>query len=629
MALTSQQVFLAILRADASQAVSEFRKVDGQVDQVTTSSVSRFSKFSTVAKGALAGIGTAAVFSLGKQAVGAASDLNESINAVEVTFGDAAAGVLDLGEKAANAVGLSNAEFNTLAVSFSSFATKVAGEGGDVVGTIETLTQRAADFASVMNIDVAEAARIFQSGLAGEAEPLKRFGINLLDSEVKAYALAEGIIKVGETMTEAQKVQARYGLLMQETSKTSGDFANTSDGLANSQRRVSAQLTNVSAKIGATLIPAIEDAIPVVEGLITVLDKIGGTSISNPFQFDTQDTVDAFIDTTGEMEKYHSEFEGGIDLSKRYSDAQNLVAREIANAKVEFDQAAALVTFYSENMSGVEAAVSAALTAQERQNDALAEQRSKFDAAADSVYALHDAEYAAARAIEDANEALSTADGDLYAIRQQTERAAVAIGDLADEQVTATGVTRDSAQGQRVWTQKMLESAAALSGPLRSETLAYIARMNGIPESKITEIRAQDNASAILMDHLARLGAIPREVTTRLRVTGQTVTRGGDIIGQRSTDGTIKVGATGGIVTRPTMALIGEAGPEAVVPLNRAPGASPLPGPLPAMTSTTTTFAPNITVNAGMGADGARIGNLIIETIKQYERHNGAGWRST
>lgn len=37
------------------------------------------------------------------------------------------------------------------------------------------------------------------------------------------------------------------------------------------------------------------------------------------------------------------------------------------------------------------------------------------------------------------------------------------------------------------------------------------------------------------------------------------------------------VGATGGIVTRPTIAKIGEAGPEAVVPLNRTPGSSPLP----------------------------------------------------
>lgn len=41
-------------------------------------------------------------------------------------------------------------------------------------------------------------------------------------------------------------------------------------------------------------------------------------------------------------------------------------------------------------------------------------------------------------------------------------------------------------------------------------------------------------------------------------------------------EGAYAKGAEGGIVTRPTFALIGEAGPEAVVPLNRTPGSSSL-----------------------------------------------------
>jgi len=49
-------------------------------------------------------------------------------------------------------------------------------------------------------------------------------------------------------------------------------------------------------------------------------------------------------------------------------------------------------------------------------------------------------------------------------------------------------------------------------------------------------------------------------------------------IGQAGTSMHRIVGQHGGIVRRPTMALIGEAGPEAVVPLDRAPGASPLSG---------------------------------------------------
>jgi hypothetical protein len=434
--------------------------------------------------------------------------------------------------------------------------------------------------------------------------------------------LREGLIDVGETMSEATKVQARYGLLMELTSKTSGDFRNTSDSLANSQRRVKAQLTNVSAEIGARLIPAIEDAIPVVEGLIDVLDKIGGTSIENPFQFDTQDTVDSIIEATGEMEHYHSEFEGGIDLSKRYSDTQNLVAREVANAKVEFDEAARLTAMYAERMHGAEASVRDALEAQERQNEVLAEQRDRFQNAADAVYNLHDAERAAYEAIQAANEILEDEEASLYDIRAANEDAAKAIDDVVTAQVEASGVTRDSTLGARKWTEAMLYNASTMDGPVKNATLEHIARMNGIPEEKITEIMAQDNAALILADHLRRLGAIPREVTTRLRVTGQTVTRGGDGIGARATNLVSVAGATGGIVTRPTMALIGEAGPEAVVPLNTTPGSSPLPGG----GLGGATF--NITVNAGMGADGARIGNTLIEVIKQYERHNGAGWRS-
>ena len=68
--------------------------------------------------------------------------------------------------------------------------------------------------------------------------------------------------------------------------------------------------------------------------------------------------------------------------------------------------------------------------------------------------------------------------------------------------------------------------------------------------------------------------------------------------------------AKGGIVTGPTNALIGEAGPEAVIPLSgkNAGGMG-------------STF--NITVNAGVGTDGAVVGRQIIDAIRKYERSSG------
>ena len=221
----------------------------------------------------VAAMGVAAVGALAVSSVKAASDLGESINAVNVTFGSAAGGILTLGENAAKAVGMSKTEFNGLAVQFSNFATTIAGPGGDVAKTMGDLTTRAADFASVMNLDVAEAAGLFQSGLAGETEPLRAYGIDLSAAAVETYALANGIATSGTEMTEAQKVQARYGLLMDSTSKSAGDFANTSDSLANRQRIMAAEFQNAKAGLGEALIPAMSSAAGIATGL---LEKFNG-----------------------------------------------------------------------------------------------------------------------------------------------------------------------------------------------------------------------------------------------------------------------------------------------------------------------------------------------------------------
>jgi hypothetical protein len=252
---------------DALDKVSQ--SVDGVTDQVNVTTKSFVNWSGAIKKAAVpAGIALAAVGAMATKAVGAASDLGESINAVNVVFGKASEGILGLSRDAATAVGLSQTEFNSLAVQFSSFAEKIAGPGGDIVGTIQSITNRAADFASVMNLEVADAARIFQSGLAGETEPLKKFGIDLSEAAVKAYAMANGIGDGSGQLTEQEKILARHGALMEQTNKTQGDFANTSDNLANRQRIVGAQFKDLQADLGQALIPAFEALLGVGQKVI-------------------------------------------------------------------------------------------------------------------------------------------------------------------------------------------------------------------------------------------------------------------------------------------------------------------------------------------------------------------------
>jgi hypothetical protein len=231
--------------------------------QSSVSSLGRNFATAGIAIGAI-GVGLA-------KTVQTASSYAESVNAVNVAFGKSAQGIIDFGKTAATTLGVSQVDFNNAAVRFSAFAERIVGSGGDASKFIAEISTRASDFASVFNIEVSEALQVFQSGLAGEAEPLKRFGINLLDTEVKAYAVRTSLIKQGETMTEQQKVIARYGLLMEATAKTSGDFANTSDGLANQMRILKAEVSNTQIEIGNQLLPVMAELLPIVRDLVSEL----------------------------------------------------------------------------------------------------------------------------------------------------------------------------------------------------------------------------------------------------------------------------------------------------------------------------------------------------------------------
>jgi hypothetical protein len=68
--------------------------------------------------------------------------------------------------------------------------------------------------------------------------------------------------------------------------------------------------------------------------------------------------------------------------------------------------------------------------------------------------------------------------------------------------------------------------------------------------------------------------------------------------------------ADGGLVKGPMLGLVGEAGPELIVPLDRLNG-------------TRSGSVINVTVNAGMGTDGAEVGREIVQAIKTYERRSG------
>src|SRR3990172_8687243 len=187
--------------------------------------------------------------------IGAASDMNETLSKSKVIFGGSAEAVEDFGNTAAKSMGISkqaaieaSATFGNLFVGLDLGQQKAA----DMSKGIVTL---AGDLASFNNLDPTEVLEKLRSGLAGEAEPLRSLGVFLNEAKVKAKAMELGLADAHGELTDGAKVQARYALILEETTTAQGDFARTSDGLANKQRIANARMADASAVLGQKLLP--------------------------------------------------------------------------------------------------------------------------------------------------------------------------------------------------------------------------------------------------------------------------------------------------------------------------------------------------------------------------------------
>lgn len=120
--------------------------------------------------------------------------------------------------------------------------------------------------------------------------------------------------------------------------------------------------------------------------------------------------------------------------------------------------------------------------------------------------------------------------------------------------------------------------------------------------------RAVEQSIAATSDAISRGNIMAAQQGSTFGPTGSTLNQASARRQLREKFGIENFFAEGGIVKRPVVGMIGEAGPEAVIPLNKAGN----------LGSTI-----NITVNAGMGTNGARVGEEIVSAIKRYERHSG------
>ncbi len=217
-----------------------------------------------------------------------ASDLSETINKVGVVFGPASEIVIKQAEQMADKFGLNKVVMLDAAANIGLLGKASGYSMEQAAGLGNNMAKLAADASSFYNVPLDVALEKIRSGLSGEAEPMRSFGVLLNEAAVKTEAYRLGLAKTGAELTEGQKVQARASLIMRGMTDATGDLERTQGGFANQLRQVQGNLQNLAATMGASLLPPLNSMLQ----LFNEIGAGGAGSLTTAFE-----TIGSYLPT--------------------------------------------------------------------------------------------------------------------------------------------------------------------------------------------------------------------------------------------------------------------------------------------------------------------------------------------
>lgn len=240
------------------------------------------------AMGTVAVAAGAAAVKLGKDVVEQYGELEQNLGGSEAVFGEYAASIQKIGEEAYKNLGVSQSEYLATA---NKMGALFQGSGVDQQRSLELTEQamqRAADMASVMGIDMSSALEAVTGAAKGNYTMMDNLGVSMNDTNLKAFALSNGLTECWETATQAEKAEAAMQMFFQSTQQYAGNFANESTetisgsigllgaslesftaGLGNAD----ADIQNLTDNIVDAFESCVDNIVPVIENIVNALPK--------------------------------------------------------------------------------------------------------------------------------------------------------------------------------------------------------------------------------------------------------------------------------------------------------------------------------------------------------------------
>ena len=569
-------------------------------------------------------------------AIRAASDFQEATSKVNVVFGRASKSIKDFADGAARNLGQSKQSVLDAAGTFGTFGKAAGLAGEDLAGFTTDFVTLSTDLASFNNTSPEEAVLAIGAALRGESEPLRRYGVLLNDAVLKQEAMTLGIYDGKGALTAQQKVLAAQAAIYKQTNDAQGDFMRTSDGLANSQRTLKATLDDVKVSIGQAFLKQAETATANILFLVEAIRKIPTPTgqantklkettgllkaMQNPLStawYLLTKTREAFDGVGGATGAYNEDLRRSAQQTMRMADEAGIFNKKFQETETAVGGAKKEVESYAKALKdGLGNALDDAKDALDDAKDAFNDFATSVADGIKSAFSFADAQTAGEE----------TGAGFLDGLRSQVAGVveyARKIQELLDKNLSREALAQVLASGAEAG-MAIADQLIAGGQTAIDETNALVDSANAAAEKvgmgaaakwyqggidtaqkMVDGIQSElDKLTPKLMAKMDALAAkMKRTVDIDVRVT-ETVNR---VIATIAGGGIPKM-AEGGIVSRPTLALIGEAGPEAVVPLSKM--------------NTGGGGDVNINVTGGLSTS-AEIGQSVVNALRAYSRSAG------
>lgn len=208
---------------------------------------------------------------LGAEAVELGSNVTEVQNVVDTAFGSMSDKIEKFAQTSIQQYGMSKLAAKQTASTYMAMARGMGIAEGAASDMAISLTALSGDVASFYNISQSEADTKLKSVFTGETETLKSLGVVMTQTNLDAYALANGFGKTTDKMTQSELVSLRYQYVMKQLGMAQGDFAKTSGSWANQTRILSENWKEFLSIIGQGLIQALTPAIRLLNQLMSYL----------------------------------------------------------------------------------------------------------------------------------------------------------------------------------------------------------------------------------------------------------------------------------------------------------------------------------------------------------------------